>query len=103
MPSGVQFFPRVSGHGKTHSIFSNDWQEVRVKVSLNRRTRNYAGTIYRESIYGAVDPIYMMMFIKILGHKYIVWDKTVSISFKKPGMHTVFATCVVSDEDIQAI
>ena len=33
----------------------------------------------------AVDPIYMLMLLKILGPEYIVWDKSANIRFRKPG------------------
>jgi acyl-coenzyme A thioesterase PaaI-like protein len=44
-----------------------DWREVRIQLPLNWRTRNYVGTIFGGSLYGAVDPIYMIMLIKALG------------------------------------
>jgi hypothetical protein len=34
---------------------------VRVRIPLSWRTRNYVGTIFGGSMYGAVDPIYMLM------------------------------------------
>jgi hypothetical protein len=50
-----------------------------------------------------VDPIYMVMLIRILGPEYIVWDKAASIRFKKPGRETLYATFHISDEEIQTI
>lgn len=41
--------------------------EVRIRLPLSRRTRNYVGTIFGGSLYGALDPIYMIMLIKALG------------------------------------
>ena len=37
------------------------------KVPLNWRTRNYVGVIFGGSMYGAIDPLYMMMLINRLG------------------------------------
>jgi uncharacterized protein DUF4442 len=54
-------------------------------------------------MYGAVDPIYMLMLIKVLGPEYVVWDKAASIRFKKPGTSTLFAKFVITDEEISAI
>jgi hypothetical protein len=31
------------------------------------------------------DPFFMLMLIENLGKDYIVWDKSASIRFKKPG------------------
>jgi hypothetical protein len=39
--------------------------------------------IYGGSMYGAADPIYMLMLIKALGPEYVVWDKAASLHFKK--------------------
>lgn len=54
-------------------------------------------------MYGAVDPMYMLMLIKLLGPDYVVWDKEAKIRFKKPGRTTLFATFRISVEEIEAI
>jgi hypothetical protein len=76
---------------------------VRIKLPLNWRTRNYVGTVYGGSMYGAVDPIYMLMLIKVLGQEYIVWDKAASLRFKKPGTSTLSAKFVLTEEEISII
>jgi hypothetical protein len=100
---GFNLFPAYRGTGGRITHISNDWREVRIKLPLNWRTRNYVGTIYGGSMYGAVDPIYMVMLIKILGPEYIVWDKAALIRFKKPGNGTLFARFVITDEELNAI
>lgn len=82
---------------------ANDWREVRIKVPLNWRTRNYVGTIYGGSIYGAIDPIYMLMLMKILGPGYTVWDKAAGIRFRKPGRDTLFAHFLLDQKEIDEI
>jgi len=76
---------------------------VRVRVPLNWRTHNYVGTIFGGSLYGAIDPIYMLMLIKILGPDYIVWDKSAVIQFKRPGRQSLYATFRISPEEIASI
>jgi len=76
---------------------------MRVKLPLNWRTRNYVGTIFGGSLYGAVDPHYMIMLIKILGPDYVVWDKAATIRFKKPGRGTLYARFEISEEEIALI
>jgi acyl-coenzyme A thioesterase PaaI-like protein len=100
---GFNFFPAFRGTGGRITYISGDWREVRVKVPLSWRTRNYVGTIYGGSMYGAVDPIYMVMLIKILGPDYVVWDKAAFIRFKKPGTGTLFAKFVITEEERTAI
>jgi acyl-coenzyme A thioesterase PaaI-like protein len=100
---GFNFFPAFRGTGGKITYIAADWSEVRVKVPLSWRTRNYVGTIYGGSMYGAVDPIYMVMLIKILGPDYVVWDKAASIRFKRPGTRTLFAKFVITEEERAAI
>jgi len=73
------------------TYIAEDWHDVRVKLPLNWRTRNYVGTIYGGSIYAAIDPIYMLMLIKILGPDYVIWDKAAKIRFRKPARETLYA------------
>lgn len=54
-------------------------------------------------MYSAVDPIYMVMLIRRLGKDHIVWDKSASIQFKKPGRETLHACFVVADEELAVI
>ncbi|HEY1405539.1 MAG TPA: DUF4442 domain-containing protein [Spirochaetota bacterium] len=97
------FYPAYRGTGARIIYIAGDWHEVRVKLPLSWRTRNYVGTIFGGSIYGAVDPVYMLMLMKKLGPEYIVWDKAAYIQFKRPGTSTLFATFIVTDEEISAI
>jgi hypothetical protein len=46
------------------------------------------------------DPFFMLMLIENLGKDYIVWDKSASIRFKKPGCGTVSANFRLSQEQI---
>ena len=73
------------------------------KLPLNWRTRNYVGTIFGGSLYGAVDPFYMIMLIKLLGPEYVVWDKAAAIRFRKPGRAMLTARFVISDPELAAI
>lgn len=100
---GFNFFPAFRGTGGKVTYIAEDWREIRVKLPLSWRTRNYVGTIYGGSIYGAVDPIYMLMLMHILGPGYVVWDKAAKIRFKKPGRDTLYVEFHLSDEEIEEI
>ena len=100
---GFNFFPAYRGTGARITYIAEDFREVRVKLPLNWRTRNYVGTIFGGSLYGAADPIYMIMLIKILGPGYTVWDKAAAIRFLRPGRSTLFARFVIDKEEIQTI
>lgn len=74
-----------------------------MKLPHSFRTRNYVGTIFGGSMYGCVDPMYMIMLIKLLGSGFVVWDKSASIRFRKPGKATLFATFRVDDAELDTI
>ena len=65
-------FPAYRGTGGRVTYIADDFHEIKVKIPLSWRSRNYVGTIYGGSMYGAIDPIYMLMLIKILGPEYVV-------------------------------
>lgn len=100
---GFNFFPVYRRTGGRLTYISADWHEVHIKLPLNWKTKNYVGTIYGGSMYGAVDPIYMVMFIKLLDSGYIVWDKAASIQFKNPGRTTLYAKFKIEEQELAAI
>src|SRR5829696_4626145 len=96
-------FPAYRGTGGRITYIAADVREIRVRLPLNWRTRNYVGTIYGGSIYASIDPIYMLMLIQILGPEYIVWDKAAKIRFRKPGRDTLYADFELSEDEIAEI
>lgn len=100
---GFNLFPAFRGTGARVAYIADDFREMRVELPLNWRTRNYVGTIFGGSLYGAVDPHYMIMLIKILGPGYTVWDKTATIRFKRPGRGRLYARFVIPEGEIAEI
>ncbi len=97
------FFPAYRGTGARITYLAPDFREIRVRLPLSRRTRNYVGTIFGGSMYGAVDPIYMVMLIKNLGPAYQVWDKAATIRFRKPGRGTLYARFLLDERELEDI
>ena len=97
------FFPAYRATGARLTYIAADFREVRIKLPLKLRTRNYVGTIFGGSMYGAVDPVYMIMLIHNLGRDYVVWDKSATIRFRKPGRTTLFATFRLEESELEAI
>ena len=97
------FFPAFRGTGARVTYIAADWHEVRIELPLSWRTRNYVGTIFGGSIYGAVDPFYMIMLIHLLGPEYTVWDKAAAIRFRRPGRSTLTAQFVVTPQIVASI
>jgi acyl-coenzyme A thioesterase PaaI-like protein len=100
---GFNWFPAYRGSGGRIEYIASDWMEVRIRLPLNWRTRNYVGTIFGGSIYSAVDPIYMIMLIKTLGSRYEVWDKAATIQFRRPGRATLRAVFKLHGAELDEI
>lgn len=100
---GFNLWPSYRGTGGRVRYIAADWQEVRVEIPRNLRTRNYMGTTFGGSIYGACDPIYAMMLIQALPDEYAVWDKSATVRFRRPGTEDLYARFRISDEELAAI
>jgi acyl-coenzyme A thioesterase PaaI-like protein len=100
---GFNLWPCYRGTGARVTHIASDWREVRIRLPLSWRTRNYVGSIFGGSLYAAVDPFYMIMLIKLLGPGFVVWDKAASIRFRKPGRTTLQATFSLDDAEVAEI
>jgi acyl-coenzyme A thioesterase PaaI-like protein len=96
-------YPAYRGTGARVTYIAGDWSEVRIRLPLNWRTRNRVKTIFGGSMYGALDPIYMLMLMKHLGPEYVVWDKAANIRFRRPGREQLYAVFQLSAEQVAAI
>lgn len=99
----TNFWPCYRGTGGKVTFVAADWSEVRVKLPLSWRTRNYVGTIFGGSLYAAVDPFFMLMLFKRLGPGVIVWDKAASIRFRRPGKTTLTAVMRIDDAELAEV
>ncbi len=98
----INIWPPFLGSGirvKWHS----DLKAVDVEMKLRSWNRNYVGTHYGGSLYSMTDPFYMLMLMENLGRGYIVWDKSASIRFRKPGTGKVRAEFRLSDAQLDDI
>lgn len=120
MQSIINFLQKILGKGRAFKFLfnispmyrstggrllevSDNLQYVKIKLSLNYKTKNYVGTLYGGHMYSCVDGIYMVQLINILGSDYVVWDKAATIRFRRPGNQTLFAEFKLSDAFIEKI
>ena len=96
---GFNHWPCFRRTGGRVTYIAQDWSELVVRLPLNFRTRNYVGTIFGGSMFAALDPFFMMMLLNTLGHEYIVWDKSASIRFKRPGKSTLYARFILDPDE----
>ena len=79
---------------------SDDLHFVKIRMKLNWKNRNYAGTIFGGSMLSATDPIYMIQLIQILGNDYVVWDKAVEARYRKPAQSTIYGKFSFTKDEI---
>jgi len=82
---------------------SDDLQTVKIKIPLSYKNKNYVGTMFGGSMSAATDPIYMIQLLTILGDNYVVWDKSATIRFKRPGNKTLYADFIITNEFLEQI
>ena len=70
---------------------SADFRRARVELRMGLTNRNYVNVHFGGSLFAMTDPFYMLMYLKNLGSEYVVWDKSASIDFVRPGRGTVNA------------
>jgi acyl-coenzyme A thioesterase PaaI-like protein len=96
-------FPAYRSTGARVMFISHDYSEIHVKLRLYWRTRNYVGTVFGGSIFGALDPMHMIQLIRLLGDDYVVWDKEAKVRFVRPISKPVFARFLVTEELLDEI
>jgi acyl-coenzyme A thioesterase PaaI-like protein len=99
----LNFYPPFRGTGAWCTFIADDWSEMRIKVPLSWRTKNYVGTIFGGSLYAGVDPHFMFMLMHRLGPDYLVWDKAASIRFRRPGRGALTAVCRMPDAEVAEV
>lgn len=79
---------------------SEDLHYVKIRLKLNWKNRNYAGSIFGGSMLSATDPIYMIQLIQILGNEYVVWDKSVEARYKRPAKSTIYGEFIFTEDEV---
>ena len=82
---------------------SDDLHYVKIRLKLNWKNRNYAGSIFGGSMLSATDPIYMIQLIQILGDDFVVWDKAVDARYKRLAKTTIYGEFIFTNKEIVAI
>jgi len=103
MKTVMNLWPPFLGAGIRVKRLTRDWKEIDVEMKLRRWNANYVGTHYGGSLYSMTDPFFMVMLIENLGKQYVVWDKSASIRFRRPGKGTVSAKFRLTEEQIEEI
>jgi len=100
---GFNLHPAFRGTGGRVVHVAKDLRHIRVRLPLSWRTKNIVGSLYGGSLFAITDGAHPMMLMAALGDGYIVWDKSASIRYKKPGFSTLYADFVLTQENVEGI
>jgi acyl-coenzyme A thioesterase PaaI-like protein len=99
----LRIYPPYLGAGISVKQVAPDLTSLEVELSLRPYNQNFVGTQFGGSLYAMCDPFFMLMLMMQLGDDYVVWDKSATIEFLKPGRGTVTARFELPKEKVAAL
>ncbi|MGZ6124460.1 MAG: DUF4442 domain-containing protein [Myxococcales bacterium] len=99
----LRAYPPYLGAGIVLRSVDRDLTAIEVELKLRLFNQNFVGTHFGGSLYSMCDPWFMIMLIHQLGDGYVVWDKSATIVFLKPGRGTVRARFDLPREKVAAL
>jgi acyl-coenzyme A thioesterase PaaI-like protein len=99
----MRLYPPYLGAGVRITRSDPENGQVEVEMNLTVWNRNYMGTHFGGSLYAMCDPFYMFLVIQQLGEGYVVWDKSATIDFLRPGRGRVTARFELTDQRMAEI
>ena len=94
----LNFYPPFIGAGIRLKEYNEKGTFYLVEMKLRWYNRNVYGTHFGGSLYAMCDPFFVFIAYAFFGDGYILWDKSASIEFKRPGKGTVQALFEIPDE-----
>ncbi len=99
----MNWWPPYFGAGIRVKLLDEANLKIKVSMPLRKLNSNYVGVHFGGSLYSMVDPFYMLILMRKLGRDYIVWDKSATIDFKKPGKDRVSCIFEITQEQLQDV
>jgi acyl-coenzyme A thioesterase PaaI-like protein len=99
----LRIYPPYLGAGISVKHVARDLTSLEVELSLRPYNQNFVGTQFGGSLYSMCDPFFMLMLMMQLGDDYVVWDKSATIEFLKPGRGTVTARFEMPKHTVAAL
>ncbi len=87
----INFYPPFLGAGIRIKEYAKEGNSYLVEMKLRWYNRNVAGTHFGGSLYAMCDPFFVFAAYSYFGDGYIIWDKSASIEYVRPGIGTVSA------------
>lgn len=99
----LRVYPPYLGAGISVTQVARDLTFLEVEMKLRPYNQNFVGTQFGGSLYSMCDPFFMLMLMMQLGGEYVVWDKSATIDFLKPGRGAVKARFELPREKVAAL
>ncbi len=100
---GFNLHPAFRGTGGRVVHVSTALDYIRIRLPLSWRTKNIVGSIYGGSLFAITDGAHPLMLMAALGRDVIVWDKSATIRYRKPGHATLYAEFRIDHDEVTAI
>jgi acyl-coenzyme A thioesterase PaaI-like protein len=100
---GLNLWPPFLATGIHVTHRAPDWRRARVELRLRPWNRNAVGTHFGGSLFAMTDPFWMLLVMRGLGRDYVVWDRSGTIDFLKPGRGVVHADFSLDEATLEAI
>jgi acyl-coenzyme A thioesterase PaaI-like protein len=97
----MRLYPPYLGAGVVVRRVARDLTSLEVEMKLTPLNQNFVGTHFGGSLYSMCDPWFMLLLMMQIGDGYVVWDKSASIDFLKPGRGTVRALFEMPREKVE--
>lgn len=101
LPRLLNYYPPYLGAGVGVRQVGRHAYEV--SLTLRPWNRNYFGTHFGGSLYSMCDPFFVLILARALGEGFLVWDKSATIRFLKPGRGRVAARFEIDEARIEEI
>jgi len=99
----LNWWPPFRGAGIRVREIAPDFRSATVELRMRLLNRNFVGTHFGGSLFAMTDPFFMIMMMKILGPRYLVWDKSGTVRFLKPARGTVVARFTIPEERVDEV
>lgn len=99
----VNLWPPLAFAGIRITSISADFLRITVRLREHWWNRNVAGVHFGGSLFAMTDPFWMMLVMRHLGDRHVVWDRAAEIEFLKPGRGDVSATFAVTEEQLEVL
>ncbi|MDD2700787.1 MAG: DUF4442 domain-containing protein [Sideroxydans sp.] len=100
---GFNLHPAYRRTGGRVEHVSPDLTTMRVRLPFGRATRNAVGSMFGGSLFGITDGPHPTLLILALGPDYVIWDRSASIQYKRPGRDTLYAEFVISAQEVAEV